>query len=149
VSAGGVPRTMKPSFLALTHALLAGALLAACATTPQILPVTPQIETQGLAARGAGRSLAIEVVDARGTDVVGQRDPTHADSVITTSPEMLARLRTTLEGAYRELGFDIVPVGQAADIALEVRLTDLGYRRAEGGVIRELRTGATVEATSV
>ena len=140
---------MKQRFRSIAPALLTGALLAGCAATPQILPVTPQIETRGLSARGAGRSLAIEVVDARGTDVVGQRDPTRADSVITTAPEMLARLRTTSKSAYRDLGFTIVPVGQEADIALEVRLTDLGYRRAEGGVIRELRTGATVEATSV
>lgn len=136
---------------ALHTLLLATALLAiaGCAKTPQILPVTPRIDVQAAAARDDGRSIAISVIDARGTDVVGYRDPADPGSVMTTAPETLANIERALESGYRQLGFEIVPVGSDADVALEVRLTELGYRRAADGLVRDLRTVATVEATSV
>lgn len=133
----------------LSSVLLFILLLAGCASTPQILPVIPQIDATGMSARGAGRTIAIEVVDARGGTLVGYRDPTRTESAISTAPELLSNMQSALEAGYGKLDFTIVPVGAAADIALEVRLTELGYRRAEGGVVRELKTGATVEATSV
>lgn len=124
-------------------------LLAGCTPAPQIIPAVAQVDVPATQARGAGRSIAIEVVDARDDTIVGYRDPARADSAITTSPELLENMRRALEQGYRELGFIIVAAGQEADIELQVRLTEFGYQRAEGGVVRELLTGATVEATSV
>lgn len=129
--------------------LALAALAAGCAATPQILPIQPELDLADAAARGAGRALAVDVVDAREDAVVGYRDPGDTGSAITTAPEMLENLRRALEDGYRRLGFAIVPSDAAADVALEVRLTELGYQRAVGGVVRELRTGATLEATSV
>jgi uncharacterized lipoprotein YajG len=134
---------------ALAGLVVAAALVGACAKTPQILPVTPSVAVAAGEARGAGRSIAIEVVDVRGTDVVGYRDPADPASVITTPPETLGNVQRALEDGFRRLGFAIVPVGAAADIALEVRLSELGYKRDAGGLVRDLRTVATIEATSV
>ncbi|MEQ8233176.1 MAG: YajG family lipoprotein, partial [Gammaproteobacteria bacterium] len=72
-----------------------------------------------------------------------------ATTAITTPAETLPNIRRALEEGYRKLGFEVLPAGSNADIALEVRLTEFGYRRASGGVVRELRTGATLEATSM
>ncbi|MGE0487196.1 MAG: YajG family lipoprotein [Gammaproteobacteria bacterium] len=129
--------------------VLAATLAGACAKTPQILPVTPSVAVTTDAARGAGRSIAIEVVDVRGTDVVGYRDPADPGSAITTPPETLGNIQRALEDGFRRLGFEVVPVGATADVALEVRLSELGYKRDAAGLVRDLRTVATVEATSV
>jgi uncharacterized lipoprotein YajG len=124
-------------------------LAAGCAATPQILPVVPAVDVAADDTRGAGRSITVNVVDARDSEVVGYRVPGDASTAITTPAETLANIQRALEAGYRGLGFEVLPAGSSADIALEVRLTELGYRRAVGGVVRELRTGATLEATSV
>lgn len=139
-----------PSLLVIAAALVVtAALLGACAKTPQILPATPHVEVAAGAPRGDGRTIAIEVVDVRGTNVVGYRDPADPSSVITTSSELLGNMQRTLEAAYEKLGFKVVPVGAEADIALEVRLSELGYKRDADGLLRDLHTMATVEVTSV
>ena len=69
--------------------------------------------------------------------------------MITTPPETLANIQRALEDGFRRLGFAIVPVGAAADVTLEVRLSELGYKRDADGLLRDLHTVATVEATSV
>ncbi len=131
-------------------AMLSGALaLGGCATHSQILPVTPRPAVTANESRGAGRSMAIEVVDARGTNVVGLREPGAADTAITTPPEMLRNIQRAVEDGYRALGFELVPVGENADVVLEVRLTELGYEREAEGVVRNLRTGATFQVTSI
>ncbi len=134
------PRTM--------FVLVLGALLAACATTPQILPVTPRPVVTATADRGAGRTLSIELLDARGSNVVGLRDANKTDSAITTTPEMLPNIRRALESGYAQQGFTIVQPGSAADVALEVRLTELGYQREASGALPDLKTGATFQVSS-
>ena len=129
--------------LALTFAVLLG-----CALQPQILPVTPQMDLAGAAARGAGRTIAISVVDGRGNNVVGYRDPADTNSVITTAPELTRVVQREVEQAYTRLGFSVVPQGETADIALTVKIAELGYTRQAGRVVNNINTGATIEATS-
>ncbi|MGR8921319.1 MAG: YajG family lipoprotein, partial [Gammaproteobacteria bacterium] len=119
--------------------------VAGCATSSQILPVTPRPAVSAGAERGAGRTLAAELIDARPDNVVGLRDPAAPDTAITTPPEMLARIRQAIEDGFRRQGFAIVPVGEPADVVLEVRLTELGYQRDASGALKDLRTGATFE----
>lgn len=135
----------------LPRGLLIIALLAvaACTATPQVLPITPDPQLRGDSARGGGRTMAVAVVDARGSNVIGLRDPADPASVITTPPETLRNIQLAIEKGYEQLGFVLVPLGDDADIALEVRLTDLGYTRAAGGVVRKLKTLARFEVTSV
>lgn len=138
---------MKPILAVLL--VLGAAALAGCAAKPQIVPVTPRVDSASLPSRGAGRSIALDVIDARGGGVVGYRDPNDKSSVITSSPETLRNIERTVRGAYEALGFRIVEPGAEADIALEVRLTELGYSREADGVVRDVSTGATIEVTSV
>jgi uncharacterized lipoprotein YajG len=129
--------------------LLLGSLLAGCSTTPQIVPVNPALDVNASRARGSGRILALAVVDARGGHVVGYRDPGDESTAITSAPEALRNIERALRDGYERLGFSVVEAGTAADIALEVRLVEFVYERESGGVIRDVNTGATVEATSV
>lgn len=135
---------LRPSLIAG----LAVALLA-CTPTRQIVPVTPRLDTSALPSRGAGRSLSLEVVDARASEVIGLRDPKVPASVMTSAPEALRNIERTLQQAYTEQGFEVLPPGSAADVMLTVKLTELGYQRAEAGVVRNLDTGATIEVESV
>lgn len=132
-----------------TCALLALALIAGCAAQPQVLPITPELDLSEAAARGNGRTLALDAIDARPNNVVGYRDPADANSAITTAPETMRLIKRTVENGYAKLGFTIVPQGEDADITLEVRLAELGYALQPTGVVKNVHTGATVEATSV
>jgi len=124
-------------------------LLAACTTGGQIVPIDPRISTAGASKRGDGRTLSIEVVDARASDVIGYRDGSTQGSVMTSAPETLGNIEQTLTRAFSELGFTLVPPGDLADVAMTVRLTELGYTRDTAGVVRNLDTGATIEVSSV
>jgi uncharacterized lipoprotein len=130
-------------------AVLIASFLAGCATPPQLLPVNPAIDVAASRQRGAGRTLALEVIDARGGDLVGYRDPNDSRTAIKSAPESLRNVERAVREGFEKLGFTVVEAGTAADVALEVRLVELGYEREGSGVIRGLSTGATVEATSV
>lgn len=134
---------------ALIAFILGTALLAACALQPQVLPITPRLDVSGAAHRGEGRSIALDAIDGRSDNVVGYRDPNDSGSAITTAPETMRVIKREVENAYQALGFRVVPQGEDADITLEVRLTELGYTRQQGTVVNNIRTGATIEATSV
>ena len=134
---------------ALTTLVLSSLLLTACALQPQVLPITPQLNLSGAAHRGDGRSIALDAIDGRPDNVVGYRDPHDTDSAITTAPETMRVIKREVEKGYAELGFRVVPQGEEADITLEVRLTELGYKRQEGTVVNNIHTGATIEATSI
>ncbi len=137
-------RTIVQAGLILVIVLAAG-----CAAKPQITPVTPHVDSSALTTRGAGRTMSLDVIDSRGTNVVGYRDPKDLNSVITSSPETVRNIERTVRDAYKALGFQMVEAGSEADIALEVRLTELGYKRDPEGAIKNLSTGATIEVTSI
>lgn len=140
------------ALIAHTRALLvalAAAQLTACALQPQVLPITPRLDVSAAPHRGDGRSIALDAIDGRPDNVVGYRDPNDTGSAITTAPETMRVIQREVEKAYSALGFSVVPQGDQADITLEVRLTELGYKRQEGTVVNNIHTGATIEATSV
>ena len=139
----------NPASRRLLLSLLCLALLAACAATPQILPVQPRLDIAAESERGRGRTMAIEVVDDRGTDLIGLRDPRDHQSAITAAPEMLRNIQQTLEQGFRRQGFTLIELGDQADIALEVRLTRLGYQRSSAGLLKDLETAAEFRVTSV
>ncbi len=141
--------TLNSRFCALSIVALCAALLSACALQPQVLPITPQLDVSSAAQRGDGRSIALDTIDGRADNVVGYRDPDDSSSAITTAPETMRVIKREVEKAYAQLGFRVVPQGEDADITLEVRLTELGYTRQQGTVVNNIRTGATIEATSV
>lgn len=129
--------------------LAAGLLmLAACANAPQILPIQPQVARSGSSGSAAERSLSVKVIDARDNEIVGYRNPQVAASVLTAAPEMIEAIEQALQSGYREQGFRVVSADESADIALEVRLTELSYARESSGIMRELKTAAAVEAVS-
>jgi len=129
--------------------VVALAVTAGCALQPQVLPITPQLDLGSAQSRGAGRSIAIDAIDGRPDNIVGYRDPADSNSVITTSGETMRAIQRALEDGYGRLGFTVVAQGESADITLEVRLTELGYERQGGKFVKNIRTGATLEATSI
>ena len=141
--------TLTTRIRALTSLALCATLLTACALQPQILPITPSLDVSGAAHRGDGRSIALDAIDGRPDNVVGYRDPMDTRSAITTAPETMRVIKREVETAYGQLGFRVVPQGEEADITLEVRLTELGYTRQQGTVVNNIRTGVTIEATSI
>lgn len=125
------------------------ALLAGCATTSQVVPVNPTLNLSALPSSGAGRSLALTVIDGRSDDIVGYRDPNQSSTQMKSSPDAIAAIQRTLERAYTQLGFSLVPPGDLVDIDMTVKLVEFGYTRAASGLIRNLDTGATIQVESV
>ena len=124
-------------------------LVCACTTPSQILPVTPQIDVPSNPARGISMTMKLSVLDARESKIIGYRVPNDPLSAITSAPEMIDNIRQKLLTAYTDLGFTVVESNEQADIALTVSLTELSYRRQSDGVVKELRTGATLIAESI
>ena len=132
----------------ITIVLMAVPLIS-CSTTSQILPVTPQIDVPADPARGVSKTMKLTVVDARASNIVGYRDQNDATTAITSAPEMLDNIRQKLLTAYTDLGFTVVESNEDADIDLNVQLTELSYQRQTEGVVKDLRTSATLVASSV
>jgi len=123
--------------------------LMACSTSSQVLPVTPKVDVSEQPVRGTGRTMTLEVSDGRESDIIGYRVPGDPSTAITAAPELLETIRKKLEAAYTKLGFTILEPGESADIAMQVKVTELAYQRQSSGLVKDLDTGATVYATSV
>lgn len=126
--------------------LVAG--LGACALSPQVVSLDPGIQAPADAGRGAGRRLALRVIDARADPVAGRRGGVYDTATITTSPELTATLAASLREAFGSAGFQLIEAGGRAAIDLQVYLEELSYRVEEGDLVRTVTTRAVLRAVS-
>ena len=124
----------------LTASLL---LLAACALSPQIVPIQPDIQvTHPATDKGV---LALEVTDTRSSNTLGKRGGVYGDtSDISTAGDITGGLRQSLVTALRKMGYEVL--ADPSSPALRVELATLGYRVIEDKVTRHIETRAAVNA---
>ena len=124
-------------------------LSAACALSPQQVQVRPELSLpQGLPAGQPGRTVALQVSDARGTNVVGKRGGVYETATITTDPAMTITVRDELGRILTARGYQVVDTGQEADIRLIVEIASLDYGVTQQKVTKLIETTATVRAVS-
>lgn len=109
------------------YTFLAAIILAACAVSPQVVVVNPEIN---VAAAGNAQpvSVSVEVVDTRNSKVIGQRGGISSKtSDISTDENMTAALEGKVGGALGQLGYTVVEKGKPAHVSLTVTITNLSY----------------------
>jgi uncharacterized lipoprotein len=132
-----------------TGLLIAALYLGACALSPQVVQIQPQLEPVQSAAGMPPASVALEVADTRAEPVVGYRGGVYATAGISTAADMANTVRSALAGALSARGLRVVEPGQAGDIRLRVEIAELSYAARQENVKRVIETSATVRATSV
>ena len=123
-------------------------LVSGCTSTAQIVPINPNPRVEASDPASSRRTLALDIIDARANEIIGYRDGTSA-SALRSTPELMRNLRRALENGYSERGFQVLSAGEAADITMEIRLTEISYAREPDGLLRDLATGVTFEVTSI
>lgn len=136
-------RRMIRLFLLTTAALLC----AACALSPQIVQLDPEIDLVAEAPRGNGRTIALRVIDARADNIVGSRGGVYDTAYIRTAPDLVDKVHAALRRGYETLGFRVVAADAPADIALRVELTDFSYEAGGAELVRGVKTGVSVRGT--
>lgn len=123
--------------------------LAGCALSPQTIDINPRIEIPKAASTGQGRSVALEIADNRGTNVVGTRGGIYAKtSEISTSADIKTPVRNALSKALQAMGYQVVPAGSTADAQLRVIIDEIRYDTGGGNVVKEVETAATIRVVS-
>ncbi|PMR73891.1 YajG family lipoprotein [Billgrantia endophytica] len=141
---------LRRHFLRAGAAMLAGAMLAGCAS-PHYLQLNPQ-RSADVPSTGSGQSITVMAVDDRDGEVIGTRTGSAmSTATITVSAhELIPHLQREAERAVSDMGFS--PTTQAADgqPSLTLTLLHLGYERGESRpVIDEARLEAVLEARVV
>lgn len=130
----------------LTINLVVGLLLlTGCALSPQVVSLNPELDMNNFNAVGAGKRVALQVIDNRPGRLVGSRGGIYADtSSITTTADIASPVRTEFAAALNKLGFNVVTAGDTADADLRLLVDALEYKTAGGSVIRSIETAATL-----
>lgn len=120
-------------FLGLSTALLAGALLAGCAS-PQYLQLEPHRSAQ-VPQVGQGQEVTVIAVDARDSEVIGSRagGGMSTSHITVSSHELVPRLQAEADRAVREMGFTPTREEAQGRPSLTLELANLAYVRGESG----------------
>lgn len=96
-------------------------LVTACALSPQQVTIKPTLE-QSNGNIGEGRTLFIEVVDARESNAIGSRGGMYkSTSLITLANDLPTAIRDAATRQFREMGFVVQAApGASADIRIFV-----------------------------
>ena len=129
--------------------VLATLLLGACALSPQVVNLHPDVHPSQVPPAPAPDKVALEVVDARQSQLVGHRGGVYETAAISTAPGAAEAIRAALARALTDRGYGVLRPGEGnADIHLKVELAGLGYATRTEGVKRVVETSATVRAVS-
>jgi uncharacterized lipoprotein len=139
---------MKGNSLRIRAAAAAALLLCACALSPQVVSLKPDVNPARVPPAPNPDSVALTVTDARKSQTVGYRGGVYDTASITTAPGTEDAIRAVLERALAERGYRIAQPGDEADIELRVELAELNYATRPEGVKRVVETAATVRAVS-
>jgi uncharacterized lipoprotein len=124
-----------------------GLLLGGCALSPQVVSLKPTLEVNGQRLLGQGTSVALAVVDARTSPVIGERGGVYEKTAsISTQGDVTLELHQTLAQALEGLGFTVVKAGAPADATLTVELESLSYTPRGGTFVTGVETSAEVRA---
>ena len=119
--------------------------LSACALSPQKVMIAPPIAVDKNLAVSGNVPITLEVVDARGDQLVGKRGGVYSTADITTGTDVAAALHQSVAKALRELGYQ---VGANTSLSpLKIELTKLNYTPSGENVVRAVEVAAEIRAT--
>jgi uncharacterized lipoprotein len=140
VSAGGAV-SIRPALAFL--ALLLG--LAGCALSPQVVELNPVVTAADTVPAASGAALALQVVDTRGSDIIGHRGGVYSSTAtISTAEDVTVPIRRTLADALTAAGYRVVEDDSTP--ALRVEIARLDYTVREEKLTRTITTVAGLNA---
>lgn len=108
-------------------------MLGACALSPQQVTINPTLES-GKSNIGEGRTLSVEVVDAREQPAIGSRGGMYKDtSLITPANDLADAIRDASARKFREMGF-VVQAAKGASADITIFVDELSYRDPDSSV---------------
>jgi len=130
------------------YTFLFATVLAACALSPQVVVVNPELKVTANVTNAKPVSISIEVIDTRSSTIIGQRGGVYAEtSDISTDDNMTATLEHKVGTVFSELGYVVVKKGEAADAALTVRIINIHYAaNTEKKVLKNIETKLEIQA---
>ena len=122
--------------------------LAACALSPQVVVVNPELKVAANASNAKPISISIEVVDTRSSVIIGQRGGLYAEtSDISTDENMAATLQRNVSRAFSELGYVAAKKGEVADVSLTIRIINISYAaNTEKKILKNIETKLEISA---
>ena len=130
------------------YTFLFATVLAACALSPQVVVINPELKVTANVTNAKPVSISIEVIDTRSSTIIGQRGGVYAEtSDISTDDNMTATLEHKVGTVFSELGYVVVKKGEAADAALTVRIINIHYAaNTEKKVLKNIETKLEIQA---
>lgn len=138
---------MTQRFMGVLLALAALAVLAGCSTVPpQSVALAPQVKVP-TGNVGKGKSVAFQVVDARGDKVVGYRNADGGRSApITVEGDLTRSVGETAAKVLTDLGFKPVPYKDGAPLSLVITIRELAYQAQGQTVTRKISAKCVLSA---
>ena len=137
-------RTAVTRHLGRAAALALLMVMAACALSPQTVAIRPTITTAP-ADIGHDRSVALTVVDQRGSKVFGSLGGIYSDTAtIGPSGDITEPVRKAVTEALSTQGFKVVAAGSPADLDMQIRIEDISYQASGDPMVRKIAIGARV-----
>ena len=125
--------------------LYLGAILAACALSPQTVEIDPDIVINKADSAKKAVTIEIEVVDTRRHKVIGNRGGVYKDSsYITTSGDITKPVLVKLTRAFSGLGYTTVTGGGSADARLKVEIAEISYIASGENLVTSVETMAEI-----
>lgn len=108
--------------------------LCACALSPQQVTIKPTLKPES-SNIGEGRTLSVEVVDERASDVIGSRGGMYKDtSLITLANDLPAAIRDAAVKQFQAMGFK-VQSGPGASADIRIAVDTLSYSDPESSSV--------------
>jgi uncharacterized lipoprotein len=122
--------------------------LAACALSPQVVVVNPELKVAANVTNAKPISISIAVVDTRSSTIIGQRGGVYAEtSNLSTDDNMTTTLEHKVGTALSELGYVVAKKGEAADATLTVKIINIHYAaNTEKKVLQSIETKLEIQA---
>ena len=115
-----------------------------CALSPQIIEIDPVIKVDSAAAKPY--RLSLDVVDTRGTDIIGKRGGVYEEtSDITTSGNMTQNIYHNVSKALQNLGYQVAGKGESSDAELVIKVTNISYAMYTEKLLNKVEIKAAVE----
>ena len=130
----------------LVTLMLSVGLLSACALSPQIIDLHPQVQVSG-PAYGQGRQISVTVNDLRDNQILGSRGGVYGNSsTITINNSLTAAVQTAAQNALSQLGFNGNSSAKPAQMTISIET--LTYDTTQKSLMYHVDLAAVLKVTT-
>jgi uncharacterized lipoprotein len=118
-----------------------------CALSPQVIVINPDLYVEKTSTATKPVILRLDVIDGRSSEFIGKRGGIYEEtSDISTDPNMNASISRKLATALNSMGYMVARQGEASDVALTVRITNIDYKINKEKVLYKVETKVDIQA---